>query len=653
MPAKAVVDRAISTGMEYIAGQQLPNGGFASFSSPSLLPFKPEITLRTTFTPSLILAALAAARIPGSQKVCGRTVDFLRGQAGAHWSFNYWAKRTRERRMQPYPDDLDDTFCALAALYSYDPAVVGAGVLAKATKLLLATEVTVGGPYRTWLVSSDSEPVWRDIDVAVNANVAYFLTLIGSPLPKLTGFLDDAIKRRQLGSPYYPSARVPAYYIARGYNGKQGGELIKFISGLLDSSGTALDLALCVSSLLRLDPAACPDDAVASLLRMQAADGAWPAAAFCLDPAIKGQPYYNGAPALTTACALEALGLYRQTGQAPSAKPAGSSQPKPRDSILEMGKSQLEGLAPDLRASMLWSLEAMASSSNGPEIMYLAARFRQSLAKPARRRPPANLIQTLGLANLYGWLAYTIYDDFLDEEGKPELLSVANVAMRRSLENYFSALPSNRNFHRLVRQIFDTIDSANAWELAHCRFERRGDCLVVGRLPAYGDLSKLAERSLGHALSPMAVLAAAGTSPTSAPAQQTLQAFRHYLIARQLNDDAHDWPEDLRNGHITPVVARLLKDLKVKPGEYSVDILLKGARPQFWNFTLPEICRQMRRHIRLSRQALKRSAVFQTENVVSDLLNSLETSVADTLHQQGQAKTFLKQYNNHYKKGAK
>lgn len=657
MPRRAAVDDAIRAGLEYLAGQQLRDGGFASYSSSSAKPFRPDITYKTTFTASLILSALADAEVPGAAGVRARAAGFVRAQAGPQGSYNYWAKRVKERRSLPYPDDLDDTFCALAALYSHDPAMVDASVLARATKLLLATESAVGGPYRTWLVSADSEPIWLDIDIAVNANVAYFLTLLESPLPKLTSFLDDAVRAGvgKLRSPYYPSAYIPAYYIARGYNGRQQSELIKILRGLLERAGTELETALCVSSLARLGVTTGLDKAIGVLLDAQGVDGAWPVAAFCLDPALDGQAYYNGAPALTTAFVLEALQLHSRTSNEPGSlvEKHGARLSSGNDAvILKMAEDQCRSLGPDLRAAIRKLLRLIAKSKNGPEITGLASSFRESLEKPPRRLPN-DFVEKLGLANLYGWLAYTIYDDFLDEEGKPELISVANVAMRRSLDNYFQALPSDTAFHRLVRQTFDTIDSANAWELAHCRFAVRGKRLVVGTLPGYGNLSKLAERSIGHALSPLAVLAAAGQGPDTAAARNLLKAFRHYLIARQLNDDAHDWPEDLQNGHITAVVARLLAEMKIKPGEHAIDDLLSAGRPQFWRSTLPGVCQLMRRHVRLSRQALKAAAVLKPDNAVARLLDNLDKSIDDTLAQQGQAETFLKHYRRPAKKGAK
>ena len=36
-----------------------------------------------------------------------------------------WDRKTKEHVTMPYPDDLDDTFAALAALQQYDPRIIG------------------------------------------------------------------------------------------------------------------------------------------------------------------------------------------------------------------------------------------------------------------------------------------------------------------------------------------------------------------------------------------------------------------------------------------------------------------------------------------------------------------------------------------------
>jgi hypothetical protein len=294
---------------------------------------------------------------------------------------------------------------------------------------------------------------------------------------------------------------------------------------------------------------------------------------------------------------------------------------------------------------MMKSLKALTGGSNGEEITRLPHRFNGSLTESLPDGPATvRLLDVLGLGNLFGWLAYTIYDDFLDGEGKPRLLPAANAAMRRSLDCFLEAMPEDRGFASLVHRTFDAIDGANAWEQAHCRFDAGDGRLSAGRLPDYGDMSKLAGRSLGHTLPPMGVLAAKGLDMGSAQARNTLEALRHYLIVRQLNDDVHDWPEDLLSGHITPAVAAVLSELGVRPGEHALDELMPEARRQFWHATLPKLCRLMKRHVRLSRKAMEAGGLLRTDNVVNELLDRLEGAVSDALTKQDQAEKFLRQY---------
>jgi hypothetical protein len=643
MPQKPSVEQAVAAGLGYLGAVQLPDGSFQSFSSPSQTSFQPAVTYRTTFAPALILSALAGAKVAGSVALRERLAAWLAAQAGPQGSFNYWAAGSPQRRRQPYPDDLDDTFCALSALYLHDPALIDEKALASAVKLLLATESEVGGPYRTWLVPPDAEPVWHDVDLGVNSNVAYFLSLTGNPLPKLTAFIDKALTTNKLSSPYYPSAYPIVYFIARAYRGKRPAALIRIIRELLANAGNALETALCLSSLARLGVSGNQIRRINNLLGLQAADGSWPAAAFCLDPAIGKQAYYNGAPALTTAFAIEALQLY--TGQSPTKRSKTTAQASEthQHKVLALARHQCRSLEADLRATTLKALRKLAASSNGPEIIGLPQKFNRSLAKPVSGRS-GTLLASLSLANLYGWLAYTIYDDFLDETGQPALLPVANVTMRNSLACFNQARPDDPAFKQLVRQTFDTIDGANAWETAHCRLARDGEEITINELPNYGNLSKLAERSIGHALPALTLLLASGTSQRSVAFRQLRRALSHYLIARQLSDDCHDWPEDLANGHATYVVTRLLRDLDIKPGIHALPALLAEGRRQFWQATLPEICREMQRHINVSRRALDKVTTLQTDNALTGLLNGLETVINDTRTKQAQAESFLKHY---------
>src|SRR5690606_507803 len=115
-------------------------------------------------------------------------------------------------------------------------------------------------------------------------------------------------------------------------------------------------------------------------------------------------------------------------------------------------------------------------------------------------------------------------------------------------------LPDDKKFHREVEKIMNRTDAANAWEIMHCRGEIENNALRIKKLPDYGDYWQLADRSLGHTVAVVGVMHAAGQKNT----KNICDFFKHYLIARQLNDDAHDWEEDLAKCHVNAVAARIL-----------------------------------------------------------------------------------------------
>jgi hypothetical protein len=616
---------------------QLPDGSIAGQSSPTKRPFKPQITYHTTFTPALILGALGA--VPEAADIRSPIADWLLAQHSAGWSFNYWARTSKEYATMAYPDDLDDTFCALTSLYLHDPSSITAEALGSIVRLLIATEQTVGGPYRTWLTTPDSDAVWRDVDLAVNSNIAYFLRLVAKPLPNLTAYLETAITEGNLASPYYPGAAPILYYLARAYRGPQEQLLASCIRK--QPVTTALHTALIVSSLLELGHNAELGPAVAKLRSWQLADGSWPAEAYCIDPARRGTTFYHGSRALTTALAVEALARYDQHHpDATDHKPLHKTQ-LATDAI-QAAVAATNDLDEPIRSHTVSMLETTAVGDESHEIAGIPYLFKQSLAvQPVL---PKELLARLGAANLFGWLAYTIYDDFLDDEGIPAELSVANVALRRSLDGFMRTLPSHTDFQHLIRSTFDRIDAANAWEIDHCRFAVTDDTITIGILPRYGTRTRLAERSLGHTLGPMAILSSVGYAPHSTTAKAIHRMLTHYLIARQLNDDVHDWEQDLRRGHISCVVQTIFKALKLPPGEHNLDDLLLKAKRQFWHHSLVALCDRTDQHIAKAREAGQASGVLDINGPIMKLLDNLATVVIHTRSEQTKAEQFLNAY---------
>lgn len=638
--------RAMQRGMAFIKSVQQPDGSFTSLSSPSETPFKSVSSYQTVFGPALILASLARLDTPTAMIVRKKLAGWLLDQKSPSWSFNYWAKSSPQRASLPYPDDLDDTFCALIALYRHDPSIINAECLGGVVRLLTAAEQQVGGPYCTWLVGSDTPKVWRDIDLAVNSNIAYFLGLVAEPLPNLTAMIETAIKTRSFTSPYYTSAYPILYYLGRAYHGPLGNELTRYIKQRQRGGwwGSPLNTSLAILSLTSQGATDGLAQAWPKLLSSQLPDGSWPAEAFCLDPAIKGRAHYSGSAALTTALAIEALSSQPPARIKASVKISPTSD-KRADIIykkaadMAAGGNQLSALT----RQNIARLNYMKAGDKDNEIVLLPYIFNDSLLDPIDSKQ-RGLLVNLSLGNLYGWTAYTIYDDFLDGEGDPKLLSVANSALRKSLKCFGLALPGNQRFHKLVDDTFDTIDQANAWELEHCRMAVSGKNIVIGRLPKFTKILDLADRSLGHTLPIAGVLAAGGIPIDDSRARSLLRATRHYLVARQLNDDLHDWEKDLRGGLSTFVVTTVLRELSLPAGEHSLDDLMPKLQRQFWHHTLNQVCRVMRKHTAMARRYAESSHLLGQPNIITELVDKIDASVDKTLLEQSEAKSFLDAY---------
>src|SRR5258708_6891484 len=197
------ITSSIHKAVEYLLGQQEKDGNFITLSSKNPNNFTGAFQFHSTFTTSLILSSLSeiekSEKVSKIQKIA---VSFLLSQKSKSNSFNYWTRESDEAQKMPYPDDLDDTSCAWSGLYLFDKSLIDGITLAKIVAILNLTEEKEGGPYKTWIVSDKADKVWRDVDIAVNSNVAYFLSLLEIDLPNVTNFINSCIEKNKLISPY-------------------------------------------------------------------------------------------------------------------------------------------------------------------------------------------------------------------------------------------------------------------------------------------------------------------------------------------------------------------------------------------------------------------------------------------------------------------
>lgn len=559
------IERAIQKGINYLAKNQEEDGGFLSLSSPNPHDFSLARKFHTLFPVALILSSLN--KLPdgvGGKTIRKKAVQFLLTQKSPYWTFNYWQRDSREARKMPYPDDLDDTSCALAAIFEYDKKLINAKALTNILAVLTALEEKEGGPYRTWLVDERGGEEWKDIDLVVNCNVAYFLSLQEVSLKSINKFVEQAIETKKYHSRYYPSFYPIAYFISRFYKGKKKRELAECILSKREANykwENPLFTALAVSSLLNLGFSSSDLEKSIEYILGEQGNGSWKPYALYPDPVISGKLYYCGSRALTTAFCIEALGKFsaRSESVRKSRKAeTDGDQKRMRKKIVAITDQRFSNLHSELTEKFLAVRKKILKGDKTNQVTLLPYYVQKSLGnnKPADE----NVLAELGAAGLYGWMAYTIYDDFFDGEGDPEVLSLANICLRELTSIYCDNFAKDEKFLRFFRNTMDRIDSANAWEVSNCRAQLTGSSLTIpDRLPEFGKLERLANRSIGHALGPVAVLYLDTGNIESPDVKNLMAFFENYIIARQLNDDAHDWEDDLKRGQLSPTVVAVLK----------------------------------------------------------------------------------------------
>jgi len=315
----------------------------------------------------------------------------------------------------------------------------------------------------------------------------------------------------------------------------------------------------------------------------------------------------------------------------------------------------------DLKKQALKQLGKTLKRDKDKQIVLIPHFFRVSLGQNGKG-VLNDLVVQLGLANLYGWMAYTIYDDFLDKQGDPKLLSVANLCLRESTIIFNTALPQKSKFQSFLQWIADAVDAANTWEVTHCRAKIRNPKFEIRNftIPEYGDLSQLAEKSFGHALGPAAILFSLGYSNKSPEIKNLMKFFKHYLIARQLNDDAHDWERDLKMGHVNAVGAEILKKAKSQKspaspseaGRAKVKTTTKKSKldntqllPEiFWYEIVVNVCDEVLRHVQKARGYIKKVSVVTDTAIFEKILSKIEQSAAQALKEREETLKFLKAY---------
>lgn len=308
----------IDRGVGFLAREQQPDGSFFCLVSTMFDDYSRAMIVPAIVPTNIVLSSLI--RFPETEEISRikcRAAKFLLTEKSEYWSFNYWFRGSDWYAKEPYPDDLDDTCCALAALYEYDATFFDHDALSKIVTMLASAEKKEGGPYDMWLVPPEGRTRWNDTDLVVNSNVGFFLSLVGINLPNLNAFIEQSIDRASYEFPYntiYPAI----YFISRFYAGERAEQMIELLLAKQESDGkweNPLRTALALTALINFSGNRFLESlerGVAYLKTAQQADGSWPASSFFFQMKTPEKTLYAGSASTTTALCVEALGRCRE-----------------------------------------------------------------------------------------------------------------------------------------------------------------------------------------------------------------------------------------------------------------------------------------------------------------------------------------------------
>lgn len=638
------IKKSIEEGIMFLNKKQKKNGGFQSVSSRNK-NFSSVFRVDSIFQTCLILLCISCLRNnQKSKEMLNKGLNYLISQKGDHWSFNYWERGGKEFKAIPYPDDMDDTSCALSFFMLAKPPLVTGEVLAKFVSMLTAVESEEGGPYGTWLVNKEAKEHWKDMDLAVNANIGYFLSLHGIFLPKINKLIKNSINENNYKSPYYANEFIVIYFISRWYKQKDKEKIIKFLLSKKNKNGSwgsALNTALAVTSLCNFSYKGDLSSSIKYLISQQQ-QGCWQAHPLVVEIARRNGQVYSGSQHLTTAFCVEALQKYHtnvNTLRNKQKKEDGLSKIH-KAIVANVSKIFIKNKSISKKAFLL--MDRIFKNDSSRQITLLPYLFFKSLKN---KNMEESFAIKLCEANLLGWIAYTIYDDFFDDEGKKEFLSLANICLRQA-SVILSSDSFSKDFSDIFKNTMDKIDFANETEVTKYRIENKAGILNIKNLPEYENLFLLAERSFGHVLGPIALFGESGFKGNSSEMENLKDFFTSYIIARQLNDDAHDWKQDLEKGHISYINTLLINKFKLKTKKKQINLKedINILENIFWNEIVVLNCKIIMQQTKKAKKSARKLKHLVEDRFFEELIISIEKSTKSTLLQHKEMKQFLRVY---------
>lgn len=150
-----------------------------------------------------------------------------------------------------------------------------------------------------------------------------------------------------------------------------------------------------------------------------------------------------------------------------------------------------------------------------------------------------NILNSIYLAMLFGWTAYTTYDSILDKELPATYIPFANRCNLHMLNTLYS--------QKFIK------DSPYVLNFIH---EKLIQLNTVG--PQILRNSMQSQKSIGHCIGPICIFALLVKKWKGSDMEHLENYYKNYLSLKQLSDDMHDWKEDISAGRKTYVTELII-----------------------------------------------------------------------------------------------
>lgn len=486
-------------------------------------------------------------------------------------SYNYVIKKYHPEGKH-LPDDLDDTAFAIQALLANDREIDSHIILK-----IIQLETQEGGPYRTWYLPNKPEyQKWLDTDPVVNANLLYALSLMDIELENTRKYLLETLGGSEYSSKYYTSSLIYLLYLSR-YVSCSGdkqmreavvAELERYKYAGLTDLEKLFHLLICEYLGEKYDIRR-----LHRILKAQQEDGSFSELPFCLDFSVGEQNTFAGSKVLSTSLFVELCTLtIARLGEPIQEEKSVQEKPKTiNDELAQLSLRKIEKIIGDQFQEIPKELLPLKEELKSLSIPIGVGVDLFPKAPLESLQPLADL----GAALYFGWMSFTFLDDLIDGQAEEYY---APVAAKLLLKHLY-----------LMREIVKDPNLMKKYEasieqcLAHYSLEAK----ELRFIPE--DLQEKASHNTNYDYisSRMAPFATAlsfipsllGLEGVARISESIYKIAMHGMVIDQLNDDSHDWQEDLELGILTYPIRILVG----KGGKGVDDDVL------FWEEVMPTI----------------------------------------------------------------